>query len=515
MTSDFVERHIGPTPADVNLMLKTLGASDLASFVESVIPENIRAQEKLALEPGDDEAVALGELQNIAKKNIVLKSLLGQGYYDCRTPSVIKRNVLENPSWYTAYTPYQPEIAQGRLEVLFNFQTMITELTAMPIANASLLDEATAAAEAMALCHRTLRGKRQVMLVSNDTHPQTIAVLNTRAEPLGIDIQVLSNDQLITELEANGSNVFAVLVQYPGSTGEIIDPTQMTAAAQSAGAMVVVAADLLALTLLSPPGDWGADIVVGSAQRFGVPMGFGGPHAAFMATSDKHKRNLPGRLIGESLTARGKPGYRLALQTREQHIRREKATSNICTAQALLAIMATLYACYHGPVGLIKIARRVRGHCGQLEAALKAGGIEIRNQSWFDTLHVTVPDAEAVQARAVAAGYNLRVVDAKSVSVSLDETTTGDDVAAIASVLLNKETVVGDDSQTEVRSANDRQPTFLSQACFHQYQSETEMMRYLRRLADKDIALDRAMIPLGSLHHEAQCSIGNGARDLA
>lgn len=498
-SSNFVERHIGPSPSDVDKMLGELGVDNLDGLMQQVIPESIRTSTPLSLDDGINEAAALAELRTMAQNNVVLKSLLGQGYYHCHTPSVIKRNVLENPAWYTAYTPYQPEIAQGRLEVLFNFQTMITELTAMSIANASLLDEATAAAEAMALAHRALRGKRQQILVSGDTHPQTIAVLNTRAAPLSIQVVVVDDKNLENELQSNGDDVFAVLLQYPGSAGNIIDPSSIVNAAKSDDAVVIVAADLLALTLLSPPGEWGADIVVGSAQRFGVPMGFGGPHAAFMATTDKHKRNLPGRLIGESVTALGNPGYRLALQTREQHIRREKATSNICTAQALLAIMATLYACYHGPTGLRNIARQTRALTSQLNNTLSAAGVPMLHQHFFDTLTFAVDDVASVQARAVAAGYNIRAVDNEHVAVSFDETSTAEDVAAVASFVLDKDCAVTDLADaTAFDVSDDRAATYLSQACFHEYQSETEMMRYLRRLSDKDLALDKAMIPLGS-----------------
>ena len=343
LLSEFVARHIGPREADISRMLDTLGVSSVDELIDKVIPEGIRLRDELALDTGLSEAAALAEIREIASMNEVKRSALGQGYNDCYLPSVIARNVLENPAWYTAYTPYQPEIAQGRLEVLFNFQTLITELTALPMANASLLDEATAAAEAMAMAHRALRGKRSVMLLADDCHQQSIDVIRTRAEPLELDVRVVAIDSIPAILNEEGADVFAILIQYPGSFGEVHDAASIATAAKASGAMTIVAADLLSLTVLAPPGDWGADIVVGSAQRFGVPMGFGGPHAAFMATTDKHKRSLPGRLVGQSLTADGKPAYRLALQTREQHIRREKATSNICTAEALLAIIATLY----------------------------------------------------------------------------------------------------------------------------------------------------------------------------
>jgi glycine dehydrogenase len=396
--SEFVSRHISPRRNDVDLMLGTLGLESLESLIDQVVPAGIRQSEKLAnLGNGLSEAQALAEIRQLASLNVVNRSALGQGYYDCYLPSVIQRNVFENPAWYTAYTPYQPEIAQGRLEVLFNFQTMICELTGLSIANASLLDEATACAEAMAMAHRALRGQRNVMLVASDCHVQSLNVLNTRAAPLGIEIRQVAATQMITELESTGSDVFAILLQYPGTFGDVHVASDITEAAAKAGAMSIVAADLLSLTVLSPPGEWGADIVVGSAQRFGVPMGFGGPHAAFMATTDKHKRSLPGRLVGESITADGKPAYRLALQTREQHIRREKATSNICTAQALLAIIATLYACYHGPIGLIGIARRVRHMADQLAASCQHCGLTINNTQWFDTLSIQVGACRWVQ----------------------------------------------------------------------------------------------------------------------
>jgi glycine dehydrogenase len=498
--SEFVSRHISPRRNDVDLMLGTLGLESLESLIDQVVPAGIRQSEKLAnLGNGLSEAQALAEIRQLASLNVVNRSALGQGYYDCYLPSVIQRNVFENPAWYTAYTPYQPEIAQGRLEVLFNFQTMICELTGLSIANASLLDEATACAEAMAMAHRALRGKRNVMLVASDCHVQSLNVLNTRAAPLGIEIRQVAATQMITELESTGSDVFAILLQYPGTFGDVHVASDITEAAAKAGAMSIVAADLLSLTVLSPPGEWGADIVVGSAQRFGVPMGFGGPHAAFMATTDKHKRSLPGRLVGESITADGKPAYRLALQTREQHIRREKATSNICTAQALLAIIATLYACYHGPIGLIGIARRVRHMADQLAASCQHCGLTINNTQWFDTLSIQVGDSEACMQRALAAGYNVRKINESTVGVSLDETTTDHDVQALLAALSNKQLAACNLVEPTERSNNtDRKPTFLSQSCFHEYHSETEMMRYLRRLASKDIALDQAMIPLGS-----------------
>ncbi|MEE9334318.1 MAG: aminomethyl-transferring glycine dehydrogenase [Granulosicoccaceae bacterium] len=497
--SNFVRRHIGPSSNDQQIMLNALGVVDLKTLIDQVVPDNIQSTEALALSHGSSESDALAELASIASKNIINKSMLGQGYYGCHLPSVIKRNVLENPSWYTAYTPYQPEIAQGRLEVLFNFQTLITELTALPMANASLLDEGTAAAEAMTLAHRALRGKRNTMLVAGDCHAQTIDILNTRAEPLGITVTVVANDKLPAQIAAIADDIFAVLIQYPGTNGDISQPEVICKAAKGCGAIVIVAADLLALTLLPPPGEWGADIAVGSAQRFGVPMGFGGPHAAYMATSDKHKRNLPGRLIGQSITANGEPAYRLALQTREQHIRREKATSNICTAQALLAIIATLYACYHGPDGLRDIASSVRAKVDQLVATLKKHKLDVLQADWFDTVSVEVDDADKVLVAGHVAGINIRKHDATTVVLSFDETTSLSDVATVASLLVGNTVAANALEQAAPRSnKNERAHNYLSQACFHEFHSETEMMRYLRRLANKDLALDTAMIPLGS-----------------
>lgn len=495
--SEFARRHIGPLGDEIDTMLRIIGEESLDSLIDKIIPKSIRSAAPLALGEGVGEAQALDELRVIASENQLKTNMIGQGYYGCFMPEVIRRNVFEAPSWYTAYTPYQPEIAQGRLEVLFNFQTLVAELTGMAIANASLLDEGTAAAEAMALCHRALRAKRSQLRVSIHCHPQTIDILRTRAEPLGIGVQVVDDCDLDAEL----SDVFAVLVQYPGTDGSVNDYTDLIASIHEQGCMSIVAADLLALTLLTPPGEFGADVVVGSAQRFGVPMGFGGPHAAFMATTDKHKRSLPGRLIGQSIDAQGNVAYRLALQTREQHIRREKATSNICTAQALLAIIATLFACYHGPAGLRAIAMRITRLTDALAETLAENAVSLVNTSWFDTLRVTC-DADRVIAEAAASGINLRRFDKDSVSLSIDETTSEEQLCVVASVLCNKEikqlistaSVVSKGLQTAPLRADN----YLTQPCFHRYRSETEMMRYLRRLADKDLALDRTMIPLGS-----------------
>ena len=496
--SDFVRRHIGPSNADQKSMLDSMGLDDLHALIQDVVPGNILNTDRLAIDAGLNEADALEELAAIAAKNVVNKSLLGQGYYDCHLPGVIKRNVLENPSWYTAYTPYQPEIAQGRLEVLFNFQTLITELTALPMANASLLDEATAAAEAMALAHRSFRGKRNTLLVAGDCYAQTIDVIETRAEPLGIKIVIADTVDMPASISGEGEDLFGVLIQYPGTCGDIGNPAAIATGAKEAGAMVIVAADLLALTLLPPPGEWGADIAVGSAQRFGVPMGFGGPHAAYMATTDKHKRNLPGRLVGQSITTNGEPAYRLALQTREQHIRREKATSNICTAQALLAIIATLYACYHGPQGLQKIAKQVRSRVDQLVASLQKNNLSVEQDDWFDTVSIKVQNADAVLKAGHVAGFNFRKQSDTIVVLSFDETTSVSDVSVVSGILTGKTVAADDLPDTTERKTSDRKVTYLSQSCFNDYHSETEMMRYLHRLANKDLALDTAMIPLGS-----------------
>ncbi len=490
--TDFLNRHIGPNQADIDTMLQTLGYDSLDSLTKTVVPDTIADNNPLAVKAPASEEEALAELYAIAQQNQVLTTLIGQGYYNTYTPKVIQRNVLENPAWYTAYTPYQPEISQGRLEVLFYFQTMITELTGMDIANASLLDESTAAAEAMTLCHRALRGKRNTFLVSKFCHPQTKELLQTRAAPLGLELLEFDETQPV----ADWQDVFGIITQYPTTYGDVYSLETLCNEAHDNGAIVVMATDLLALTLLKSPAELGADIVVGNSQRFGVPLGFGGPHAGFFATTEKHKRSMPGRLVGQSIDALGKSGYRLALQTREQHIRREKATSNICTAQALLAIMATLYACYHGPKGLQAIARRVHSLASNLAEHLQKADIKLLNQQFFDTVHISVDDPEALSQKAIAAGYNLNI-HANSISVSFDETSTENDVETILSWFSIEADITANDSLT---LSNDhlRTDTYLSQSVFNDYHSETEMMRYLRRLADKDIALDRSMIPLGS-----------------
>ncbi len=490
----FQDRHIGTRADDVDIMLRQIGVDTLDELIDRVVPAGILDRSRLDLPQAVSEREALAELRELGSRNVVLKSLIGQGYYGTFTPPVIQRNVLENPAWYTAYTPYQPEISQGRLEVLFNFQTMVSELTGLPIANASMLDEATAAAEAASMCHRALRGKRQRLLVSKHCHPQTIDVLHTRAEPLSIEVSLIDEDAAVS---FDGSE-FALLLQCPDTKGVVRDNKALIEQAHAAGAMVILATDLLALTLLKSPGELGADVAVGSAQRFGVPMGFGGPHAAFFACAEKHKRSMPGRLVGLSIDSHGNPAYRLALQTREQHIRREKATSNICTAQALLAIIATFYASYHGPAGLRAIALRVRAMTHQLAIGLQCAGYEIENTGFFDTLVVKVPgEAQRYLAAAVAAGYNLRSIDADTVSVSLDESCDQSDLQALLGVF-GADTAEQHTECPDYPAALQRGTDYLSQAAFNQYASETEMMRYMQTLSDRDIALNSAMIPLGS-----------------
>jgi glycine dehydrogenase len=491
--SPFVARHIGPREHEIQSMLQHLGYNSLDDLTRAVVPTNIADNSPLDLMSGVTEEEALAELKKIASKNKVLRSFIGQGYYGTHTPKVIQRNVLENPAWYTAYTPYQPEISQGRLEVLFYFQTMVCELTGMDISGASLLDEGTAAAEAMTLCQRSSKSQANRFLVSTGCHPQTIELIETRAEPLGIEVVKFDQQTEITDW----NEVFAAIVQYPATDGSVGDFGQLIKAAHQHKAMVVMASDLLALTMLKSPGGLGADVVVGNTQRFGVPFGFGGPHAAFLATKDAFKRTLPGRLVGQSMDSHGNPAFRLALQTREQHIRREKATSNICTAQALLAIMATLYACYHGPEGLRAIAGRVHGLTMRLCRSLKKLGLCIESECVFDTLTIaTGANTPSVLRAAVAAGYNFRAASETHVGISLDETTTEADVEQLVKLFGGQ--AVDDDDQSLLPADWLRSDNFLSQPVFHQYRSETEMMRYLRRLSEMDIALDRAMIPLGS-----------------
>ena len=492
----FVARHIGPSAGDQAHMLGVLGYDDLEALTDAVVPASIRWDKPLELAPARTEAEALAELRALADRNEVLTSLIGCGYANTITPPVILRNVLEDPAWYTAYTPYQPEISQGRLEALLNFQTMVADLTGMDLANASMLDEGTAAAEAMAMCHRLNPKGGDTFLVDVDCHPQTIAVVRTRAEALGLRVEVgVPGDALV------GEGTFGVLVQYPGSSGEIRDHAALIASAHDKGARIVVAADLLSLVLLREPGAIGADVVVGNSQRFGVPLGFGGPHAGFLATSEAHKRTLPGRLVGVSVDAAGRPAHRLALQTREQHIRRERATSNICTAQVPLANIAGLYATYHGPEGLRRIAERVHRLTTILAAGLRAGGVDVVTSAFFDTITASVPGrADDVLAAARQRGVNLRRVDGDAVGISLDETTTRVEVEAVWAAFGVDASVDALDLAvgSAIPEALARTTEVLAHPVFHQHHSETEMLRYLRTLADRDLALDRSMIPLGS-----------------
>jgi glycine dehydrogenase len=490
----FIGRHIGPDDAEIATMLKAVGYDSLDAMTDAIVPASIRQKNPLALPPAITETEALAKIRAIADKNQVFKSFIGQGYYGTHTPLVILRDILENPAWYTAYTPYQAEISQGRMEALINFQTMCSDLTGMEIANASLLDEATAAAEAMTLARRSSKAKSNVFCVSRNVHPQTIEVVRTRAEPLGIELKI--DD----EATFAASDCFGALLQYPDTFGSIHDYKALCATLHTKGALVAVATDLLALTLIAPPGEWGADIVVGNSQRFGVPFGFGGPHAGFMACRDAWKRSMPGRLIGVSVDAQGNKAYRLTLQTREQHIRREKATSNICTAQVLLAVMAAMYAVYHGPEGLTRIARRTHRLTAILAAALRQANIKVGGD-FFDTLHVTGIDAHTIHAMANAAHINLRRIDATSLAISLDETTTRDDVKQLAALFGARiDDIDALDAATPdaLPASLKRSSKFLTHPVFNSYRSESEMMRYLRQLADKDLALDRSMIPLGS-----------------
>ena len=498
--NEFIARHIGPRDADTAAMLELLGYDSVDALTGAVIPESIKGTSILGEQPGLSEADALAKIKAIAAKNLQFKNFIGQGYYGTHTPSPILRNLLENPAWYTAYTPYQPEISQGRLEALLNFQTLISDLTGMQIANASLLDEATAAAEAMTFCKRLSKNKAaNTFFVSQHCHPQTLDVLRTRAEPLGIDIEV-GDEAAITDASA----YFGALLQYPASNGDIFDYRALVERFHAANALVAVAADLLALTLLTPPGDFGADVALGSAQRFGVPLGFGGPHAAYFATRDAFKRDMPGRLVGMSVDRFGKPALRLAMQTREQHIRREKATSNICTAQVLLANIASMYAVYHGPQGLTAIAQRVHSFTAILALGLTKLGHSVEQQHFFDTLSIkTGAKTAELHAKARAAGINLREIDAERLGLSLDETTDQAAVEALLNLFAADQAAPAvSDLAAQIASRLPqnllRQSPILSHEVFNRYHSETELMRYLRKLADKDLALDRSMIPLGS-----------------
>ena len=498
--NEFIARHIGPRDADTAAMLQLLGYDSVDALTNAVIPESIKGTSILGEQPGLSEADALAKIKAIAAKNQQFKNYIGQGYYGTHTPSPILRNLLENPAWYTAYTPYQPEISQGRLEALLNFQTLVSDLTGMQIANASLLDEATAAAEAMTFCKRLSKNKAaNTFFVSQHCHPQTLDVLRTRAEPLGIDIEV-GDEAAITDASA----YFGALLQYPASNGDIFDYRALVERFHAANALVAVAADLLALTLLTPPGEFGADVALGSAQRFGVPLGFGGPHAAYFATRDAFKRDMPGRLVGMSVDRFGKPALRLAMQTREQHIRREKATSNICTAQVLLANIASMYAVYHGPKGLTAIAQRVHSFTAILALGLTKLGHSVEQQHFFDTLSIkTGAKTAELHAKARAAGINLREIDAERLGLSLDETTDQAAVEALLNLFAADQAAPAvSELAAQIASRLPegllRQSAILQHEVFNRYHSETELMRYLRKLADKDLALDRTMIPLGS-----------------
>ena len=497
--TDFASRHLGSMEEDIDAMLKETGYSDLDALIDDAVPAGIRSPKGLDLPSALGEPAALGRLKSIMGRNRVLRSYIGQGYHGTFTPGVIQRNILENPGWYTAYTPYQAEIAQGRLEALLNFQTMITSLTGLAVANASLLDEGTAAAEAMSLA---LAGapKGRTMFVSDACHPQTIDVVRTRAEPLGIEI-VTGDWRSFDPTAVEG--FFAALVQYPDTFGEVDDFADFFSRVHEAKGVAIAAADLLALTLLRPPGEIGADICLGTSQRFGVPMGFGGPHAGYMSCTDALKRKLPGRIIGVSTDTKGRPGLRLSLQTREQHIRRDKATSNICTAQVLLAVMASMYAVYHGPAGLKHIAQTVRRKAAALAAVLSGAGLAIRNRRVFDTVTVAGVNADGVIDRACASGINLRKIDDGTVGVAVDETSTLDELVLIAAAFGVVVEVAGmtaafDAASAMVDGAAARESDFLTQKVFQSYHTETEMLRYIKRLESKDLALNESMIPLGS-----------------
>ncbi len=496
-TDTFVRRHLGASQSEVLSMLETIGAASLDALVGEAVPDAIRMEGALDIGPARGEAETLAELHAIASRNEVRRSYIGMGYTAEITPGVILRNILQNPGWYTAYTPYQAEISQGRLEALLNFQTMVADLTGLPLCNASLLDEATAAAEAMAMTHRALRGKRNRFLVSDDCHPQTIAVIQTRAEGLGIDVQVVPRSEVVADETTCG-----VLLQYPNTYGVVEDPTPTIEAAHAAGAQAVVATDLLAVTLLKPPGECGADVVVGSSQRFGVPMGYGGPHAAFMTTTEAHKRHLPGRVIGVSKDAHGHTALRMAMQTREQHIRREKATSNICTAQVLLAVMSALYGMYHGPKGLTTIATRLRGAARTLAAGVTALGHTVERDDFFDTVVVGVGsgNAQSIVDGCRDAGYLIRRLDDNRVAVALDETVTASDLAALLVAFGGSPSPVASspDAEADYGPEHRRTTPFMQHPLFSRLHAEHEMLRYLHRLQAKDLSLTTSMIPLGS-----------------
>ncbi|CAN5716894.1 aminomethyl-transferring glycine dehydrogenase [soil metagenome] len=491
LADDFVGRHVGPDDADVERMLEVIGAKSLDELLDQTVPDSIRTDWDLDLPPARGEREVLAALRAYAGRNHPRVSLIGTGYHATFTPPVIQRNVLENPAWYTAYTPYQAEISQGRLEALVNFQTMVAELTGLPIANASLLDEATAAAEAMAMARRLGSTSSNRFVVHHDTHPQTIAVLATRAEPVGIDL-------VVGEVDEVAAGCFGALFSFPTSTGDVVDRTEAIERVHDAGGLAVVATDLLACALAAPPGHWGADIAVGSAQRFGVPMAFGGPHAAFIAVAQDAARALPGRLVGASTDAAGRPALRLALQTREQHIRRQRATSNICTAQVLLANVAGFYGVWHGPDGLARLAERAHRLASVAAAGCRAAGLRLRHDRWFDTITFDGVDAEAVAATARQHDVDLRIVDGTSVGLTFDETSTLDVVAAALEALGAPVPAAPDEVPDGLPASARRTDDFMPQEVFHRHRTEHELLRYMRRLADLDLALDRTMIPLGS-----------------
>lgn len=493
----FARRHIGPNEEEVRSMLREIGFDNLGTLIDATVPKDIRLKPELNLPEARSEREALAELRTIAQKNKIARSFIGGGYYDCVTPPVIQRNILENPGWYTAYTPYQAEIAQGRLQALLNFQQMIIDLTALDIANASMLDEATAAAEAMALCHAVVPN-RKTFFVADNCHPQTIAVVQTRAKPLGIDITIGDYSKFKFD-----NTVFGALVQYPATDGAIYDYNELVRQAHDAGALVVVAADILALTALKPPGEFGADVAVGNTQRFGVPLGFGGPHAAYFATRNEFKRHMPGRLVGVSHDAEGRPAYRLALQTREQHIRRDKATSNICTAEVLLAVMASMYAVYHGPKGLRAIAERVHRLTSRLAHVLRALGCTVTHENFFDTIRVEVESSEVTLEHAAKAGCSLRALGPCAVGISFDETTTPQDIGLLMSIFRGTNVRDFDDDNVSHPRASIpqfaiRTSEYLTHPIFNTHDTETEMLRYLKKLESRDLSLTTSMIPLGS-----------------
>ncbi|HAN91897.1 MAG TPA: glycine dehydrogenase (aminomethyl-transferring), partial [Nitrospira sp.] len=500
----FVPRHIGPTDSDIQEMLATLSLPSLEALVEVTVPSDIRLQTSLTVPSPRGEQQVLAELRGLAGQNQVWRSLIGMGYYDCVTPLVIQRNILEDPGWYTQYTPYQAEIAQGRLEALVNFQTMVADLTGLPLANASLLDEATAAAEAMTMCAAMSRAaghERKKFFVSENCHPQTIAVVQTRAEPLGIVLQIGA----IQSLDLSRDEFFGLLLQYPSTDGYVGDYSEFITRAHASGAYVVVATDLLALTLLRSPGEFGADVAVGSSQRFGVPLGFGGPHAAFLATKEEFRRQMPGRIIGVSKDVTGRVAYRLSLQTREQHIRREKATSNICTAQVLLAVMAGMYAVYHGPAGLRRIAERIHGLTMVLAEGLRRHGCAVGLEPVFDTLRVPLSPAQSdtILNRARQQKINLRQYDDQSLGLSLDEWSTVEEVQQVLALFVGHE-IPAEEFQAILASVDVRYPAplartspYLTHPVFHRYHAEHELLRYIHRLQSRDLSLVHSMIPLG------------------